>query len=114
MTDYKDFGRRIRALRRKQSLTQEELAEKGDLSASFMGHIERGSRIASIDTLVALCNALQTSPQYLLAASLDDELTHHLPSKFSPEERCKLSTLLRMANDVLSNWGDEGFDGVDF
>ena len=109
MIDYKDLGSRIRELRRRQSMTQEELAEKAGVSASFMGHIERGTRVASLETLVSLCNALKTSPQHLLAASLDDELTYHIPAKYTPEERCKLSTFLRMADDVLTNWGDDSF-----
>ena len=54
MVDYKDLGRRVRALRRAAHLTQEELAEQVGISASFMGHVERGSRVASLDTLVAL------------------------------------------------------------
>lgn len=106
MIDYKDLGRRIRILRRKNSLTQEELAEKAGISASFMGHIERGSRIASLETLVALCNTLKTTPQSLLAASLDDDLVDHMPAALSPEQRSKLSAFLRIAQDTISDWGE--------
>lgn len=67
--DYFDLGRRVKDLRRQQNMTQEELAEKIDVSASFLGHIERGTRIASLETLVKLCQALDTDPNYLLAAS---------------------------------------------
>lgn len=105
MVDYCDFGQRVRSLRRSQKLTQEELAEKLGISASFMGHLERGSRIASIDTLVALCNTLKTSPQYLLGASLSDEIDEHMPSSLSSEERARLSSFLRMANDAINGWG---------
>ena len=106
MIDYKDFGRRVRTLRRKLSLTQEELAEQVGISASFLGHIERGSRIASLETLVLLCNTLKASPQMLLAASLDDGITAHLPPDLSPEDRNKLSCFLRMAQDTLNGWED--------
>ena len=105
MVDYTDFGKRVRTLRRKQKLTQEELAEQLGISASFMGHLERGSRIASIDTLVALCNTLKTSPQYLLGASLDDDIDEHMPASLSTEERARLSSFLRMASDVVDGWG---------
>lgn len=40
--DYKELGKRIRAERQKQELTQEKLAEMANISDSFMGHIERG------------------------------------------------------------------------
>ena len=44
--NYKDLGRRIRMLRQKQQLTQEKLAEEIDMSSSFLGHIERGTRVS--------------------------------------------------------------------
>lgn len=69
--NYKALGMRIRVKRRELNLSQAELAEKADLSPSFFGHIERGTRVASLETLVALCNALQVSPTYLLQESLD-------------------------------------------
>jgi len=106
MIDYKDFGQRVRIIRRKNHLTQEELAEQVGISTSFLGHIERGSRIASLETLVALCNALKVTPQHLLQASLDDELDAHMPSEFSAEERYRLSTFLRIANETINNWGE--------
>ena len=106
MVDYKDLGMRVRTLRRKRSLTQEELAEQVGISASFMGHIERGSRVASLETLVALCNVLKTTPQALLTASLNDELEDHMPEGFTPEQRTKLSAFLRVAQHTIENWAD--------
>lgn len=106
MIDYKDFGQRVRILRRKNALTQEELAEQVGISPSFMGHIERGSRIASLETLVALCNTLKTSPHYLLGASLDDDFDTHMPTHLSNEDRRRLSDFLRLANDTINNWGE--------
>ncbi|MBQ2433145.1 MAG: helix-turn-helix transcriptional regulator, partial [Clostridia bacterium] len=56
--NYNALGKRIREQRRALGLTQEQLAEKVGVSLSFIGHIERGSRKASLDTLVAICNAM--------------------------------------------------------
>lgn len=106
MIDYKDFGMRVRELRRKHGLTQEELAEQAGISTSFMGHIERGSRVASLETLVLLCNALKASPEYFLEASLEDDIARHMPAEFTPEKRAKLSSFFHMAEDLVSNWGD--------
>jgi len=64
--DYKELGKRIRAERRRQDLTQEKLAEMADISDSFMGHIERGGRILSIETLAKLANALNLSIEYIV------------------------------------------------
>lgn len=64
--DYAAMGARIRRCRMEMGLTQEQLAEKVELSASFLGHIERGTRTASIDTLVRLCQALEVTADSLL------------------------------------------------
>lgn len=69
--NHQDFGRRIREARKAKGMTQDELADKIGVSGSFLGHIERGTRVASLDTLVDLCNALETSPSLLLGASLE-------------------------------------------
>ena len=65
--NYVDFGRRVKHLRKEQGITQEELALNVGISASFLGHIERGTRVASLETLVKLCHALNTHPNHLLA-----------------------------------------------
>lgn len=100
--NYEDLGRRIRALRQKQHLTQEQLAEKIDMSASFLGHIERGSRVASLETLVKICNVLDTNPGFLLAASLTCD-TSYMPTELTPEAKEKLCTFLFLAHEVVMN-----------
>lgn len=72
--DYKKLGVRIRQQRVLSQLKQEELAAKAGISTSFVGHIERGEKKASIETIVALCNALSVSPTVLLQDSLSSEV----------------------------------------
>ena len=64
--DYQKIGRKIRAARLEKGWSQDKLSEKCNISLSFMGHIERGTRIMSMDTFVALCNELEISADYLL------------------------------------------------
>ena len=71
---YSELGKRIRKERVDANMTQEELAKKAGISPPFVGHIERGTRKASVDTLVRLCNALKVSPRVLLQDSLEDDL----------------------------------------
>ena len=109
MIDYRDLGGRIRMLRRVEHLTQTELAEKLGISLSFMGHIERGSRVASLETLVTICNELKTTPTHLLEASLTTktdapaEENTHPHSNLTPEQRKKLQEFLTMAQEFLEN-----------
>ena len=56
--NYDDLGKRIRALRRQAGLTQEQLARATGMSPSFIGHIERGTRKVSLDTLTEVAKAL--------------------------------------------------------
>lgn len=64
--DYGKIGMRIRQTRKAKKLTQGELAEQCGISMSFLGHIERGTRIMSLDTFVNLCEALDADAGELL------------------------------------------------
>ena len=70
--DYEKLGTRVRQQRVLNRMTQEQLAEKAGVSSSFIGHIERGEKKASVETIVALCNAMSISPSVLLQDSLSD------------------------------------------
>lgn len=70
---YKLLGNRVRQERLKLNLTQEQLAEKVDLSTSYIGQIERGERNISLDTLVVICKSLGVTIDYLLQDSTNIE-----------------------------------------
>lgn len=74
--DYEKLGLRVRQQREMNNLTQNQLARKASVTASFIGHIERGEKKASVETVVALCNALEISPSVLLQDSLSDGALH--------------------------------------
>ena len=69
--DYRELGKRIRTERRKQDLTQEKLAEMADISDSFLGHIERGGRTLSIETLAKIANSLNLSIEYIVCGEFN-------------------------------------------
>jgi len=68
--DWKDIGRRIRKKRLSHGWKQEELAEKAGLSSSYIGMIERGEKMPSLETFIAIANALEVSSDELLAGVL--------------------------------------------
>ena len=59
--DYVAMGARIRAYRKQCGLTQAMLAKSVGISTSFIGHIERGTRITSLETMVGLAQVLEVS-----------------------------------------------------
>ena len=63
---YKQMGRRLRRGRKRLHLTQERAAELAGISASFIGHVERGTRIHSVETVAALCRLYRISADYVL------------------------------------------------
>ena len=64
--DYSAMGKKIRRKRREMDITQEQLAALVGISTSFVGHIERGTRVPSIETLYRICDALGVSADYLM------------------------------------------------
>jgi transcriptional regulator with XRE-family HTH domain len=72
LMDYKALGRRIREERMKLNLTQEKLAEKVDISDSYIGQIERGEKSLTLDTLVRLANCLGVTVDFLLEESINN------------------------------------------
>lgn len=51
-------GKNIKALRAKRDLTQAQLSEKAKMSATMIGHIERGEKSPTVETVAAIANAL--------------------------------------------------------
>ena len=64
--DYFAIGSRVRVLRMQYRLTQERLAEQVGISPSFIGHIERGEKKASLETMSCIAKQLHTTIDYLV------------------------------------------------
>lgn len=64
--NYSAVGERIRQARKEKGWSQGQLARKCSISTSFMGHIERGTRIMSLDTFVKICDVLEADADELL------------------------------------------------
>ncbi len=64
--DYGKMGMRIRQVRKAKGWSQDDLAKKCGISMSFLGHIERGSRIVSLETFAGICTALGAGADELL------------------------------------------------
>jgi transcriptional regulator with XRE-family HTH domain len=60
------FGKIVKEKRHMVGLTQEELAEKANLHATYIGSVERGERNIALENIIALARALKCSPRDLL------------------------------------------------
>lgn len=63
------FGQVVRAARKRQSWSQERLAEVADLNRSYLGEIERGVVSPSLSTIHKLALALGSSVAALIEHS---------------------------------------------
>lgn len=57
--DRKLLGNGIRKYRKAAGLTQEKLAERVDINSVYMGQIERGYKVATVDVLLRIARALK-------------------------------------------------------
>ncbi|MCI8772929.1 MAG: helix-turn-helix transcriptional regulator [Lachnospiraceae bacterium] len=69
--EWMSVGENIRKKRLAKSWKQATLAEKVDLSNSYMGMIERGEKIPRLETFVNITNALDTTSDEILEGVLN-------------------------------------------
>ncbi len=64
------LGIKIRECRQARHLSQNELAEKAEISSRYLGDIERGAKIPKLSTFINLLNAMNVSADYVLMDAL--------------------------------------------
>ncbi|MDA8093962.1 MAG: helix-turn-helix transcriptional regulator [Betaproteobacteria bacterium] len=68
------FGRALRQLRRQKHLSQEDLGFDAGLARTYISLLELGQRSPTLDTLIALCAALDVSLSEM-AARIEQEMS---------------------------------------
>ena len=68
-----DVGRRIAERRKQLGMTQEMLAERGDMTPQFVSYAEAGTRAMRPENLLKLASALGVSADYLLTGDIIDK-----------------------------------------
>ena len=66
MDELKHFGEKVRELRIKKGLSQEQLAEASGLHRTYISSLELGKRNVSLINIHVLAKALGVSPDKLL------------------------------------------------
>ena len=64
--NYAQIGDNIRKMRKKRKYTQEYLAEQVGVNTSHISNIENHHTNVSLPTLVRICNALDTTVDYMI------------------------------------------------
>lgn len=85
----KDMGRRLAERRKQLRLTQEELAERADLTTQTISTAETGKKALRPENIIRICGALDISPDYLLLGRISEgdlSILSQKVSQLSPEQ----------------------------
>ena len=104
MVDFKSLGHNLRKIRVDAALSQEEMAERCSCCGSYIGKIENGKALPSLEMIVKIANVLDTTvdvllmgvPQKAESAVMRDmeERLNRLPAATRKEACQSLSNLL--------------------
>lgn len=104
--DFVIVGQRLKKARIEKNMTQENLAEKIDVSVAFLSRIERGISHINLKRLSQICSILDISEGYILnGASSSSE--QYLISEFNellkkcPAEKQKL--IYKIAKTIIED-----------
>ncbi len=81
--DLKDIGKRIHNRRKQLMLTQEQIAEKMNVSIQMVSNLERGNKAIRIDNLVNLSQILDISTDYILTGKATTEDNEGLTTRIA-------------------------------
>lgn len=100
------IGANIRKFRIAKKLRQEDLAEFTGLSTNYIGMVERGEKIPSLETFISILNVLEISADMVLADVLNtgyiikNSLLNEKLEDLSPEERERIYAVI---NTLISH-----------
>lgn len=100
--DYSIIGSRLKKARLEAGLTQQEMAEKTNLSIAFISRVERGSSHINLKRLSEFCSILGISEGYILngVSDSDDKYLYdefnEILNKCSPEKQKLIYKISKM------------------
>ena len=80
--DYAVIGQRLKEARLAKNYTQEDLAEKIDISVAFLSRVERGNSHINLKRLNQICALLDVSEGYVLNGASSNQ-TNYLDKEFA-------------------------------
>ena len=105
--DLKKLGLRVKAARQKKGYSQEQLAQKLDVTQALIGHLEQGRSGVSIAVFVKMTNLLDTTADALLYDSLPlvadeyDKDFRDLTKDLTPKQRAILFENAKALKEIL-------------
>ncbi|WP_058303738.1 helix-turn-helix domain-containing protein [Gorillibacterium timonense] len=105
--NYYELGTRIRAERHKLGLTLEKLSEIVGISEPYLGHIERGERKLSVETLIKLASGVTVDSLVQDSVNIEQDVEEnqliHLTKRLTPKQKRMVVDLVRALLPHLEN-----------
>lgn len=76
------IGARIKAYRKQNDWSQSDLADRAGCHYTFIGAIERGEKVPTIETIYNICKALDLSMEILFKNIIDGKAESEMPNKY--------------------------------
>ena len=77
-----DIGNRMKELRMQYGLTQQELADRAELTKGFISQLERNQNTPSVTTLLDIIQCLGTTPAEFFADEEPEQIVFKEPDYF--------------------------------
>ncbi len=103
---YKSIGSRIREARLKQNMSQQQLAEKANLSLPLISVIERGKSQMQLVTFIKIAEALQVSTDELIRPDIPEVkvlFSKDFSDLLSDCTPAQIDTIMRIAAEVKNS-----------
>ncbi len=100
------IGKRIIERRKKLGLTQEALAEKGDMTTQFVSYAESGKRAMRPENLLKISSALGVSADYILTGEIVDKdylLLSDKMRKLTPSQLRLIENIVDECNSLFNH-----------
>ena len=100
------IGKRIIERRKKLGLTQEALAEKGDMTTQFVSYAESGKRAMRPENLLKISSALGVSADYILTGEIVDKdylLLSDKVRKLTPSQLRLIENIVDECNSLFNH-----------
>ena len=88
------FGRNVKYFRYQRQLSQAALAEKADISITFLSNIERGIMFPKVETLSRLTKSLDVKVSELFISDLIPKEQNEMMNRFTKDIKGTLITAL--------------------
>lgn len=101
--DYKLLGQNIAKIRLENHLTQEQLAEKSDVSTVFISQIETAARKPSLETVVKIAGSLNTTIDVLLGNSSLEVQFGELSNLLAHKTQTEIGFIINIVREICAN-----------